>query len=191
MAHTHLGRAVKNIEAPRPLKTQSRASLKNSYLVIEELIQLIDNVTVGLQSYNTTPESITLLLHNLRVHGPQLEAVSKDTLDRAFVVFRNASQDERLNILTRLKLLELIELRAKSWENDDTIAYYKSKQQVSNVEVSSGKGDYEKRKLIHLLLSSCPRRHISTMPAGSQAAFSAPPPHSVSAAVVLVVSTSA
>ncbi|XP_050740815.1 eukaryotic translation initiation factor 4E-binding protein Mextli isoform X2 [Drosophila biarmipes] len=135
MAHTHLGRAVKNIEAPRPLKTQSRSSLKNSYLLIEELIQLIDNVAVGLQSCNTTPDSITLLLHNLRVHGPQLEAVSKDTLDRAFVVFRNASQDERLNITTRLKLLELIELRAKSWENDDTIAYYKSKQQISNVEL--------------------------------------------------------
>ncbi|KQS70121.1 eukaryotic translation initiation factor 4E-binding protein Mextli isoform X5 [Drosophila erecta] len=137
MAHTHLGRAVKNIEAPRPLKTQSRSSLKNSYLVIEELIQLIDSVTVGLQSCNTTPDSITLLLHNLRVHGPQLEAVSKDTLDRAFVVFRNASQDERLNITTRLKLLELIELRAKSWDNDDTIAYYKSKQQISNVELPS------------------------------------------------------
>ncbi|XP_041566587.1 eukaryotic translation initiation factor 4E-binding protein Mextli isoform X2 [Drosophila elegans] len=135
MAHTHLGRAVKNIEAPRPLKTQSRSSLKNSYLVIEELIQLIDSVTVGLQSCNTTPDSITLLLHNLRVHGPQLEAVSKDTLDRAFVVFRNASQDERLNITTRLKLLELIELRAKSWDNDDTIAYYKSKQHISNVEL--------------------------------------------------------
>ncbi|XP_022221509.2 eukaryotic translation initiation factor 4E-binding protein Mextli isoform X2 [Drosophila obscura] len=135
MAHTHLGRAVKNIEAPRPLKTQSRSSLKNSYLVIEELIQLIDNVTVGLQSCNTTTESITLLLHNLRVHGPQLEAVSKDTLDRAFVVFRNASQDERLNIMTRLKLLELIELRAKSWEDNDTIAYYKSKQQISSVEL--------------------------------------------------------
>ncbi|XP_034472005.1 eukaryotic translation initiation factor 4E-binding protein Mextli isoform X3 [Drosophila innubila] len=135
MAHTHLGRAVKNIEAPRPLKTQSRSSLKNSYMVIEELIQLIDNVTVGLQSCNTTTESITLLLHNLRVHGPQLEAVSKDTLDRAFVVFRNASQDERLNIMTRLKLLELIELRANSWEDKDTIAYYKSKQQVSNVEL--------------------------------------------------------
>ncbi|XP_017006799.2 eukaryotic translation initiation factor 4E-binding protein Mextli isoform X3 [Drosophila takahashii] len=135
MAHTHMGRAVKNIEAPRPLKTQSRSSLKNSYLVIEELIQLIDSVAVGLQSCNTTPDSITLLLHNLRVHGPQLEAVSKDTLDRAFVVFRNASQDERLNITTRLKLLELIELRAKSWDNDDTIAYYKSKQQISNVEL--------------------------------------------------------
>ncbi|KRG03661.1 eukaryotic translation initiation factor 4E-binding protein Mextli isoform X3 [Drosophila mojavensis] len=135
MAHTQLGRAVKNIETPRPLKTQSRSSLKNSYLVIEELIQLIDNVTVGLQSCNATTESITLLLHNLRVHGPQLEAVSKDTLDRAFVVFRNASLDERLNIMTRLKLLELIELRANSWEDKDTIAYYKSKQQVSSIEL--------------------------------------------------------
>lgn len=156
MAHTQLGRAVKNIEAPRPLKTQSRSSLKNSYLVIEELIQLIDNVTVGLQSCNATTESITLLLHNLRVHGPQLEAVSKDTLDRAFVVFRNASLDERLNIMTRLKLLELIELRANSWEDKDTIAYYKSKQQVSSIEVSD-----EPKLKKQFLNNCCPNFYIS------------------------------
>ncbi|KAH8413410.1 hypothetical protein KR009_010910 [Drosophila setifemur] len=161
MAHTHLGRAVKNIEAPRPLKTQSRSSLKNSYLVIEELIQLIDNVTVGLQQCNTTPDSITLLLHNLRVHGPQLEAVSKDTLDRAFVVFRNASQDERLNITTRLKLLELIELRAKSWEHDDTSAYYKSKQQVSNVELQSEQYAYDTSGQTGGFLSTSPTFGVS------------------------------
>lgn len=39
--------------------------------------------------------------------------ISKDTLDRAFVAFRNASQDERLSIISRMNLLELIELRAK------------------------------------------------------------------------------
>ncbi|KAH8249404.1 hypothetical protein KR032_009393 [Drosophila birchii] len=187
MAHTHLGRAVKNIEAPRPLKTQSRASLKNSYLVIEELIQLIDNVTVGLQSYNTTPESITLLLHNLRVHGPQLEAVSKDTLDRAFVVFRNASQDERLNILTRLKLLELIELRAKSWENDDTIAYYKSKQQVSNVELPSETYQYDAGGQPGGFLSTSPTFGVSgggvNVGVGSAAAAAAAVFNAASAAV--------
>nr|XP_017025803.1 eukaryotic translation initiation factor 4E-binding protein Mextli isoform X2 [Drosophila kikkawai] len=187
MAHTHLGRAVKNIETPRPLKTQSRASLKNSYLVIEELIQLIDNVTVGLQSYNTTPESMTLLLHNLRVHGPQLEAVSKDTLDRAFVVFRNASQDERLNILTRLKLLELIELRAKSWENDDTIAYYKSKQQVSNVELPSETYQYDAGGQPGGFLSTSPTFGVSgggvNVGVGSAAAAAAAVFNAASAAV--------
>lgn len=69
-------------------------------------------------------ESMTILLANLRVHGPQLEAVSKDTLDRAFVTFRNASQDERLTIIARMNLLELIELRAKSWQISDGLNMY-------------------------------------------------------------------
>lgn len=53
----------------------------------------------------------------------------------AFVKFRNASQDERLSIITRMNLLELIELRAKSWQVSDGInTYYKTK--ASDVQVS-------------------------------------------------------
>ncbi|XP_037960458.1 eukaryotic translation initiation factor 4E-binding protein Mextli [Teleopsis dalmanni] len=123
----HVGRSMKNPEAPRPLKSQSRASLKNNYMLIEELIQLIENVAITLQSGVSSTEPMATLVQNLRVHGPQLESVSKDTLDRAFVVFRNASQDERLNIMTRLNLLELIELRAKGWSDNGLNSYYKTK----------------------------------------------------------------
>lgn len=84
------------------------------------------------------------LLANLRLHGPQLENISKDTLDRAFVIFRNASQDERLNIMTRLNLLELIELRAKSWQvSDGTNTYYKHK--ATNVEVTKSLVDPDRQ----------------------------------------------
>ncbi|XP_075153860.1 eukaryotic translation initiation factor mextil isoform X2 [Haematobia irritans] len=131
----HLGRSVKNVEAPRPLKSQSRSSLKNNYMLIEELMQLIENVAISLQSGINNTEPMATLVQNLRVHGPQLETVSKDTLDRAFVVFRNASQDERLNIMTRLNLLELIELRAKGWEDNGINAYYKIKQ-ATNAELN-------------------------------------------------------
>ncbi|XP_055852173.1 eukaryotic translation initiation factor 4E-binding protein Mextli isoform X2 [Episyrphus balteatus] len=131
----HVGRTVKNLEAPRPLKSQSRPNLKNNYMLIEELIQLIENVALNLASGINNPEPMVSLVQNLRVHGPQLENVSKDTLDRAFVVFRNASQDERLNIMTRLNLLELIELRAKGWQDNGFNSYYKSK--ATNVEPES------------------------------------------------------
>ncbi|XP_013114361.1 eukaryotic translation initiation factor 4E-binding protein Mextli isoform X2 [Stomoxys calcitrans] len=131
----HLGRSVKNVEAPRPLKSQSRSSLKNNYMLIEELMQLIENVAISLQSGINNTEPMATLVQNLRIHGPQLETVSKDTLDRAFVVFRNASQDERLNIMTRLNLLELIELRAKGWEDSGINAYYKTKQ-ATNAELN-------------------------------------------------------
>lgn len=131
----HIGRSVKNVEAPRPLKSQSRSSLKNNFMLIEELIQLIENVAISLQSGINNTEPMATLVQNLRIHGPQMESVSKDTLDRAFVVFRNASQDERLNIMTRLNLLELIELRAKGWEDSGINSYYKTKQ-ATNAEVS-------------------------------------------------------
>ncbi|XP_011191487.1 eukaryotic translation initiation factor 4E-binding protein Mextli isoform X2 [Zeugodacus cucurbitae] len=133
----HIGRTVKNVEAPRPLKSQSRSSLKNNYMLIEELIQLIENVALTLQSGINNTEPMAALVQNLRIHGPQLETVSKDTLDRAFVVFRNASQDERLNIMTRLNLLELIELRAKGWEDNGFNSYYKTKQ-ATNIDLPDG-----------------------------------------------------
>lgn len=79
-------------------------------------------------------ETVNALYRNLSIYGPDLENISKDTLDRTFVIFRNASQDEQLNLMTRLTLLELIELRANSWEIPDNVnTYYKSK--ATNVEV--------------------------------------------------------
>lgn len=106
------------------------------YISVEELITLTENVATQLANGINNQESMSVLLTNLRNHGPQLEALSKDTLDRSFVTFRNASQDERLNIMTRLHLLELIELRAKSWLNCDGVnSYYKHKA-ATNVEVN-------------------------------------------------------
>lgn len=52
----------------------------------------------------------------------------------AYVKFRNASQDERLSIITRMNLLELIELRARSWQvADGSSTYYKHK--VPNISM--------------------------------------------------------
>uniref|UniRef100_A0A182LTU2 K Homology domain-containing protein n=1 Tax=Anopheles culicifacies TaxID=139723 RepID=A0A182LTU2_9DIPT len=135
---SQMGRAVKNLEPPRPLKS----TLKQSHVhlpvyevqSIEELITLTENVAASLANGCNNADGVNALLANLRLHGPQLENVSKDTLDRALVIFRNASQDERLNIMTRLNLLQLIELRAKSWQvSDGANTYYKHK--ATNVEV--------------------------------------------------------
>ncbi|XP_058125292.1 eukaryotic translation initiation factor 4E-binding protein Mextli [Anopheles coustani] len=134
---SQMGRAVKNLEPPRPLKSTMKQAHVHLpvYEVqsIEELITLTENVAASLANGCNNADGMNALLANLRLHGPQLENVSKDTLDRAFVIFRNASQDERLNIMTRLNLLELIELRAKSWQVSDGInSYYKHK--ATNVE---------------------------------------------------------
>uniref|UniRef100_U5EN51 Putative serine/threonine-protein kinase n=1 Tax=Corethrella appendiculata TaxID=1370023 RepID=U5EN51_9DIPT len=136
---SQMGRLAKNLETPRPLHHKSLFKQNQPHVPvyevqsIEELIVLIENVASSLSNGLNSPESMNALLTNLRIHGPQLENISKDSLDRAFFIFRNASQDERLNIMTRLNLLELIELRAKSWQISDVLnTYYKHK--ATNVE---------------------------------------------------------
>lgn len=60
-----------------------------------------------------------------------------DQLDRAFIAIRNGSQDERLDMTTRVHLLELIELRAKQWHHNESMnAYYSQKlHNLDNVSI--------------------------------------------------------
>lgn len=122
---------------------------------------MVENVADSVSIGQCNLDSMSILLSNLRTLGPQLEEYSKSTLDQgnrlgkpfsiksnklsisnsptdviftAYVKFRNASQDERLSIITRMNLLELIELRAKNWHVSDGLnTYYK--QKVSDVQV--------------------------------------------------------
>uniref|UniRef100_A0A1L8DR40 Putative eukaryotic translation initiation factor 4e-binding protein mextli n=1 Tax=Nyssomyia neivai TaxID=330878 RepID=A0A1L8DR40_9DIPT len=135
---SQIGRTTKNLDGTRPLKGSVPRQLvhpQQMYEIqtVDQLIELIEIVAGSLASASVDSGKMNILLSNLRVYGPQLEALSKDVLDKAFVTFRNASQDERLNIMTRLNLLELIELRAKSWQiSDEVNTYYKHK--ATNVE---------------------------------------------------------
>lgn len=131
-------RLGKNLETPRPLNATG-VTAKNHYEIhgIEELITLIENVANTLVNGSINSENLSMLTYNLRIHGPRLEEIAKDTLDRTFVVLRNSSQDERLSIMTRLNLLELIELRAKHWQvSNDINSYYHQSKANNKVEVS-------------------------------------------------------
>lgn len=131
------------LQPPRPLKSSSSSSIKQqqqqmmaSYEVqsMEDLISLMENVASALSTGNCCMETLSILSKNMRTFGVKLEIMAKDTLDRAFVSFRNASQDDRLSIMTRLNLLELIELRAKGWQSTDDINQY-YRQKASTFEV--------------------------------------------------------
>ena len=44
------------------------------------------------------------------------------------VVFRTSCRDEELDLLSRVEILHIIELRAAAWNtNDNMVAYYKQK----------------------------------------------------------------
>lgn len=79
---------------------------------------------------------IVALNRGLKAFGPHLEASHKEVLDRYQVFLRNACRDGTLDLVARLQLLEIIELRAMKWKaNDNVTNYYRNKMlQVEQCE---------------------------------------------------------
>ncbi|XP_022912052.1 eukaryotic translation initiation factor 4E-binding protein Mextli isoform X2 [Onthophagus taurus] len=106
---------------------------------VENVMQAVDQVASLLASSKPVDptisykDSIINLYQHLKVYGAYLEILYQDQLNRAFVVFRDRSQDDiRLDYLSRLHLLELIELRAKGWKGNDIMnQYYRKKIEQS------------------------------------------------------------
>lgn len=122
-------RSLKNLEAPRPLKSIGGArqthhatpkyELQTSKmnfvtisilhvnficfslsLSVEELITLIENVADSVSMGQCNPDSMSLLLSCLRTHGPQLEEYSKSTLDQGTYSFTIPPYHSRPEVLT-------------------------------------------------------------------------------------------
>ncbi|XP_050461609.1 eukaryotic translation initiation factor 4E-binding protein Mextli isoform X4 [Cataglyphis hispanica] len=130
MATAQLNRArtVKKLEKPRPLKLSQRNSTVDGRITtVEDIVSLIDNVAMQLTNGfhdRTLRMNVISMCSHLKLYANQLEAIYKDQLDRAFVAIRNGSQDDRLDLTTRVHLLELIELRAKQWRHTDSMDVY-------------------------------------------------------------------
>ncbi|KAF2882415.1 hypothetical protein ILUMI_23785 [Ignelater luminosus] len=110
---------------------------------VESVMQAVDQVAALLVSKHIDPnipykDSIINLCQHLKVYGAYLELLFEDQLNRAFIVFRNSSQDdERLDYLSRLHLLELIELRAKGWKGTDMMNQYYRKKANQCVQIEA------------------------------------------------------
>lgn len=71
----------------------------------------------------------------LKVKGADMDRDFEGMLDRCFAIFRNASRDDELSALDRLRLLEVIELRAMGWKGDEELdEYYTRKYTEFNAE---------------------------------------------------------
>ncbi|XP_069698556.1 eukaryotic translation initiation factor 4E-binding protein Mextli isoform X2 [Periplaneta americana] len=140
---TRITRAVKKLEKPRPLKisgNHNRLSTIDGRLnSVEDIMALADSVSMHLANANFDQMlrvNIISLCNTLKVFGQQLETIYKDQLDRVFMAFRNGCRDDRLDYLSRVHLLEVIELRATNWQNCDNVtAYYKTKITTENQEL--------------------------------------------------------
>ncbi|KMQ88643.1 hypothetical protein RF55_11829 [Lasius niger] len=145
MATAQLNRArtVKKLEKPRPLKLNQRNSTVDGRITtVEDIVSLIDNVAMQLTNGfhdRTLQMNVISMCSHLKLYANQLEAIYKDQLDRAFVAIRNGSQDDRLDLTTRVHLLELIELRAKQWRHTDSMDVYYM-QKLSHLDNVANRG---------------------------------------------------
>lgn len=151
----------RQLETPRPLKSNIKQQISLSqhqnvelntskteayllffnlsfsfYFLVEDLISLIEAIAQSLTQGDVSVDLFNRMFSTLSLHGTQLEIYSKEILDRCFIIFRNASQDDRLKISIRLNLLNLIELRANSWHLSDGLNSYYKQKAATNVEVT-------------------------------------------------------
>ena len=134
----------RGIEKPRPLKcTPSPGSflsptIRSKVSSVEDAVTLLERVCEHLNAGNyESPinSAISSLNGALKIFGPQAEGLYKKQVDKLQYTLRNAARDNRLDILARLNLLEIIELRAMNWINNDKVAsYYRQKR--ANIEGS-------------------------------------------------------
>ncbi|KAK5645749.1 hypothetical protein RI129_004213 [Pyrocoelia pectoralis] len=111
--------------------------------IVESIMQAVDQVAAHMNSKNGNSsilykDSIINLCQHLKMYGAFVERVYQDQLNRAFVIFRNYAQDnERLDDLTRLHLLELIESRARGWKGSEVMNQYYRKKMNQYVQIEA------------------------------------------------------
>ena len=116
---------------------QNRGNLA-TYFSVEEIIQLLEQVESNLKARNydkIVVASVVKLNVAMKSYGSQVELFHRELLDRAQVALRNACKDTSLDIVARLHLLEIIELRSMKWVlNESVLNYYR--QKLSQIDVS-------------------------------------------------------
>lgn len=91
----------------------------------------MEQITTNLESKNYDKPVVQAIIHLnglLKSHGAQVELFHRDFLDKSQGILRNACKDTTLDIVARLHLLEIIELRSMKWVLTESVTnYYKQK----------------------------------------------------------------
>jgi len=159
---------VRNVERPRPLGSVSHIGIPASNMAnagmtedrrmspqdvgsVEEVVQLLEQVTSSLGSRNYNKSVLSLIIRlsaSLKAHGNHMEMFHRELLDKAQVALRNACKDTTLDIVARLHLLEIIELRAMKWVlSESVINYYKQKLSMCDHDDPNSSANNARRSL--------------------------------------------
>ncbi|GFU25171.1 eukaryotic translation initiation factor 4E-binding protein Mextli [Trichonephila clavipes] len=132
-------KTVRNIreplKKPRPLKSvpsETKFHIPDPKDTViqktrEEILADLEilNVSISNCSFDEiTTMDIARMCTILKKRGEELDSFHKEAVDRYFCTLRNACREERLDMISRIKLLETIELRARGWKRNENINNY-------------------------------------------------------------------
>uniref|UniRef100_A0A915EGT2 K Homology domain-containing protein n=1 Tax=Ditylenchus dipsaci TaxID=166011 RepID=A0A915EGT2_9BILA len=111
---------------------------------IDHLLQLMSQVGVSIKAGDFSSqlaENIFVLCQQLKTYGQHLEQTNKNDLNRIFVSLRQACcrDNGQLGTPCRLKMMELVELRAMGWRpNYSHTQYYLNRPEQNTATNTSG-----------------------------------------------------
>lgn len=162
------------IEKPRPLRSDP------DQICINEILKLAEEVGKRLTDSRNdlhTRKKVQQLKELLRLNGQAVERTNKDCLDKLEVDLREACLDISMDIITRLNVLEIIELRLNNWVSNPAMAnMYKQKMAEATLDIDMKKIGYEGFREVNedssggnLLIngdgvSDCNQNHINMQP---------------------------
>lgn len=138
-------KGVRKLERPRPLRLNSDQDKSPSTILSpieafpsqgdatndEDVMDTLERLHISVNNGNldgSTRSQIVRVCNLLKSKGALIESSFREELDCYFVTLRNASRDEKLDVTSRLRLLEVIELRASNWKcNENRTEYYRNK----------------------------------------------------------------
>ena len=131
----------RSIEKPRPLRCDPER------ICLDEITRLVDEVTVGLAEAKTdlrTRQKTQQLKDLLRMNGGAMERFHKDVLDKLELVLREVSYDTEMDVLARLNVLEILEMRIEGWSSSSpTSSMYKQRMAEAQLNIDMRKIGYE------------------------------------------------
>jgi len=121
------------IEKPRPLRTDP------DKVCLTETLRLVEEARKGLcraRNELKTRKTVVQLKELLRLNGAAVEKLHGDCLDLLEVDLREAGSDPQLDLITRVSILEIIELRLNKWVPNPTMTQlYRKKLVEAHLDV--------------------------------------------------------
>jgi len=135
------GGVVKHLPRPRPLRTDPD---KVSLIDILKLVDEVCSVIHSKRSDINTRKKVQHLKELLRLNGQAVEKFNKESLNKLEKELREACFDLNMDIVTRLAVLEIIELRLNNWVSNPVMAnMYKQRLAEAQLDIDMKKIGYE------------------------------------------------